>query len=63
MTFFIPYWQGFGDIEYQGQRLNTYWGQMPFTTSPVYFGVLTLLLAIIGTYYNLGRSRWFRRWF
>jgi len=27
MTFFIPSWQGFGDIEYKGQRMNAYWGQ------------------------------------
>ena len=56
MTFFIPSWEGFGDIEYKGQRLNTYWGQMPFTTSPMYFGVLTMLLAFIGIYYNFRKS-------
>lgn len=56
MTLFIPYWQGFGDVEYKGQRANTYWGQMPFTTSPVYFGVLTLLLAFIGIYYNFRKN-------
>ena len=56
MTFFIPSWEGFGDIEYNGQRLNTYWGQMPFTTSPMYFGVLTMLLAFIGIYYNFRKS-------
>lgn len=56
MTLIIPYWQGFGDVEYQGQRINTYWGQMYFTTSPVYFGVLTLLLALIGIYYNFRKN-------
>jgi hypothetical protein len=56
MTFFFPSWEGFGDIEYKGQRLNTYWGQMPFTTSPMYFGVLTMLLAFIGIYYNFRKS-------
>jgi Bacterial membrane protein YfhO len=56
MTFFIPSWEGFGDIEYKGQRLNTYWGQMPFTTSPMYFGVLTMLLAFMGIYYNFRKS-------
>jgi Bacterial membrane protein YfhO len=56
MTLFIPSWQGFGDIEYQGQRLNAYWGQMPFTTSPMYFGVLTMLLAFIGIYYNFRKN-------
>lgn len=56
MTFFIPSWQGFGDIEYKGQQTNIYWGQMPFTTSPMYFGVLTMLLAFIGIYYNFKKS-------
>jgi hypothetical protein len=57
MTLFIPSWEGFGDIEYKGQRMNVYWGQMPFTTSPMYFGVLTMLLAFIGIYYNFRKSR------
>ncbi|HEY3250873.1 MAG TPA: YfhO family protein, partial [Ignavibacteria bacterium] len=56
MTFFIPYWAGFGDVEYQKQVINTYWGQMPFTTSPMYFGVITILLGIIGIYYNFKKS-------
>ena len=56
MTLFIPSWVGFGDIEYQGQRANTYWGQMPFTTSPMYFGILTILLAFIGIYYHFRKN-------
>ncbi|MCX7878509.1 MAG: YfhO family protein [Ignavibacteria bacterium] len=56
LTFFIPYWAGFGDVEYKGQRMNTYWGQMPFTTSPMYFGVITLLLGLIGIYYNFRKN-------
>jgi hypothetical protein len=56
MTFFVPYWVGFGDVEVKGQRANTYWGQMPFTTSPMYFGVVTILLAFIGIYYNFKKS-------
>src|SRR4030095_774001 len=56
MTFFIPYWVGFGDVEVKGQRTNTYWGQMPFTTSPMYFGVITILLAVIGIYYNFKKN-------
>jgi hypothetical protein len=52
MTFFIPYWVGFGDVEVNGQRTNTYWGQMPFNTLPMYFGVITILFGIIGIYYN-----------
>ncbi len=56
MTFFVPYWVGFGDVEVKGQRSNTYWGQMPFTTSPMYFGVITILLAFIGIYYNFKKN-------
>lgn len=56
MTFFIPYWVGFGDVEYKGQKMNTYWGQMPFTTSPMYFGVITLFLGLMGIYYNFKKN-------
>lgn len=56
MTFFVPFWVGFGDVEVKGQKLNAYWGQMPFTTSPMYFGVITILLAFIGIYYNFRKS-------
>lgn len=56
MTFFVPYWVGFGDVEVKGQRANTYWGQMPFTTSPMYFGVITILLGFIGIYYNFRKN-------
>ncbi|MGB9696159.1 MAG: YfhO family protein [Ignavibacteria bacterium] len=48
LTFVFPYYYGFGTVDVQGQRANLYWGQMPFTDAPVYFGVITLLLAIIG---------------
>lgn len=56
MTFFVPFWVGFGDVEYQGSSTNTYWGQMPFTTSPMYFGVITILLGIIGIVYNFKKN-------
>lgn len=56
MTFFVPYWVGFGDVEVKGQKANTYWGQMPFTTSPMYFGIITILLAFIGIYYNFKKN-------
>jgi len=48
LTFIFPYYYGFGTVDVQGQRANLYWGQMPFTDAPVYFGAITLLLAIIG---------------
>jgi len=56
LTFYAPYYFGFGDVEYQGQRANLYWGQMPFTTAPVYFGVIVLALALIGIFYNFRKS-------
>lgn len=56
LTFFIPYYYGFGGVEIEGQRQNLYWGQMPFTDSPVYFGVIVLLLAIIGIIFNFRRN-------
>lgn len=55
ITFFIPSYYGFGDYEYQGPlsnnqsvRVNTYFGQMPFTDAPEYMGIITVILAIIG---------------
>ena len=56
LTFVVPYWVGFGDVEVKGQRTNTYWGQMPFNTMPMYFGVITILLAFIGIYYNFKKN-------
>ena len=56
LTFYAPYYFGFGDVEYQGQRANLYWGQMPFTTAPVYFGVIVLVLSLIGIFYNFRRN-------
>ena len=59
MTFFIPSLYGFGDQPYKGpltgnqeQHLNTYWGQMAFTDAPQYMGIIVLILAVIGVYYN-----------
>jgi len=62
LTFVLPYYYGFGSVEVkdpksnQMQRANLYWGQMPFTDSPVYFGVIVLLFAIIGIIYNFKRN-------
>ncbi|MBN1633692.1 MAG: YfhO family protein [Ignavibacteria bacterium] len=56
MTFIIPYYYGFGNVEVNGERNNLYWGQMPFTDSPVYFGVITFVLAIIGIVMNFRRN-------
>lgn len=56
MTFLLPYYYGFGDVEVNGQKANLYWGQMPFTTNPMYFGVITLVLCVIGIIYNFRKN-------
>lgn len=56
ITFLLPYYYGFGDVQVKGQKTNLYWGQMPFTTNPMYFGVITLLLCIAGIYFNFRKS-------
>ncbi|MCB0724845.1 MAG: YfhO family protein [Ignavibacteriae bacterium] len=56
MTFILPYYYGFGNVEVNGQRANTYWGQMPFTDSPVYFGVIVFLLALVGIFMNFRKN-------
>lgn len=54
-TFFIPSFYGFGTQFYEGPltnfqrvRVNTYFGQMPFTVSPLYMGIILLALAVVG---------------
>ncbi len=44
MTFLIPSFYGFG-----GQ---TYWGGMPFTDSPMYMGLIPLILSVIALVYR-----------
>ncbi len=56
ITFLLPYYYGFGDVEIQGQKANLYWGQMPFTTNPMYFGVIVLILAVTGVFYNFRKN-------
>ncbi|MBK7158505.1 MAG: YfhO family protein [Ignavibacteria bacterium] len=56
ITFLLPYYYGFGDVEIQGQKANLYWGQMPFTTNPMYFGVIVLILAVTGIFYNFRKN-------
>lgn len=59
LTFFIPSSQGFGWFSYRGTltqnqetRLNTYFGNMPFTDAPQYMGIVLLVLAGIGFWRN-----------
>jgi hypothetical protein len=54
-TFLVPSFYGYGIWEYTGPltnnqpvRVNTYFGQMPFTVAPMYMGIVFLTLAIIG---------------
>lgn len=56
VTFLLPYYYGFGDVMINGQKANLYWGQMPFTTNPMYFGVITLVLCIIGIAFNFRKN-------
>jgi hypothetical protein len=51
LTFFIPSFMGFG-----GQ---TYWGSLPFTDFPQYFGILVFLLAGLALVMNRNRTVWF----
>lgn len=54
-TFVIPSFYGFGNDWYEGPltnfervRVNTYFGQMPFTEQPLYMGIVLLALAFVG---------------
>ncbi|HFE52221.1 MAG TPA: hypothetical protein ENK07_02190, partial [Bacteroidetes bacterium] len=51
LTFFIPSFFGYG-----GQ---TYWGPMPFTDFPMYFGVTVFFLALVALVLRSERWTWF----
>ena len=38
--------------QFRGKQLPTYWGDMPFTQSSEYLGILIVILAIAGIWYN-----------
>ncbi len=38
--------------QFRGKQLPTYWGDMPFTQSSEYIGILIVILAIAGIWYN-----------
>lgn len=40
LTFFVPSFMGFAN--------ETYWGPMPHTAFPLYFGIVTLMLGVLG---------------
>jgi hypothetical protein len=55
LTWLVPSWYGFGQVNYQGLLSNNqegmrnfYWGPQPFTHAPQYMGVIVLILAIFG---------------
>lgn len=54
LTFLVPNYFGFGKLEYkpkgatQGQVVQPYWGQMPFTDAANYMGIGVLALALLG---------------
>ncbi|MEZ4923810.1 MAG: hypothetical protein R2780_11605 [Crocinitomicaceae bacterium] len=37
---------------------NQYWGDQPFTSGPVYLGVIVVFLALLGLIYSKDRLRW-----
>jgi len=51
VTFLFPSFMGFGGA--------TYWGKMPFTDYPLYFGVIVLLLAGLAFVLRRNRTTWF----
>ncbi len=55
LTWLVPSWYGFGQVDYKGfftnnqdASLNFYWGPQPFTHAPQYMGVIVLILAVLG---------------
>ncbi len=50
-TYFIPSFMGFGG--------DTYWGPMPFTDFPLYFGLIIFMLAGLALIINRNRTVWF----
>ncbi|MBD79630.1 MAG: hypothetical protein CL840_11990 [Crocinitomicaceae bacterium] len=52
--------RGVGKKQAQGfvKSLPLYWGAQPFTSGPVYFGAIILLLAIAGLFLSRDKSKW-----
>lgn len=39
-------------------QVPTYWGALPFTSGPIYFGIVVVFLAVIGFVVNNGTLKW-----
>ena len=57
ITFIIPSYYGFGSTQYKGeithgeeQEVNTYFGQMELVNTPMYMGIIILLLGLFALY-------------
>jgi Bacterial membrane protein YfhO len=52
------------DLRSKGARLPAeipaplYWGKLPFTSGPIYFGAVVFLLAVLGVFWVSGPVRW-----
>jgi hypothetical protein len=53
VTYLIPSFMGFG------RNYSQYWGPMPFTDFPLYFGIVTLMLAGLALVLRRNRTTWF----
>lgn len=49
---------GYGARELRGAGMPMYWGDQPFTSGPVYAGIVAIFLAIIGLQIVKGRDKW-----
>ncbi|MDD4746127.1 MAG: YfhO family protein [Salinivirgaceae bacterium] len=49
---------GKANAEKYGAYLNTYWGEQPFTSGPVYIGASVILLFLLGMFLLKGNLRW-----
>jgi hypothetical protein len=59
LTWLVPSWYGFGQVDYKGlfsnnqeMSANFYWGPQPFTHAPQYMGLIVLILAVFGCVKN-----------
>ncbi len=49
----------FFNASFMGFSRETYWGPMPWTDFPLYFGIITFLLAGFAILFNRNRTTWF----